>query len=413
MIHAVHDLHLIDALAVFDACAAKNCEAQSVNSNFSQPLLIDVRSESEFAEANIPGSHSLPILNDLERAEIGTLFKQVSPEVARRRGMQIVLPKLLSFFEAFSSFSGGSQKAPSNEKLRDAFELVVSQLWRKSSDESDDSSGAGVNISTATVAVKSASRQLIFYCWRGGARSKSMALLAQALGFKASIICGGHKAFRNHVQEYLSKETYPFELATIYGLTGSGKTQLLQHWLSEGKPIIDLEGLAHHRGSAFGQVGIQTIGRQPDFENNLYWQMRELEHRGEKLVVVEGESRRIGRCSLPDRFMRAMNEGYQIQLRCELEKRVQNILKEYVLPSTNNTALGTDALASLNVIQKRLGGELFQKLVSLLAAQNYETFTRELLVNYYDKMYEKSQAPDGTFDAVITGAADWHLIQDF
>jgi tRNA 2-selenouridine synthase len=300
-------------------------------------VIIDVRSESEFADAHIPGAVSVPILSDSERAEVGTLYKKSGSEIARSRGLEIVQPKL-----------EGLEK-----KFRELASLDC---------------------------------ELIFCCWRGGERSQRVADFAKGLGLKSAYIEGGHKAFRKMAQEYLDADDYPFQLCTLYGLTGSGKTKMIKQWISEGKPAIDLEGLAHHRGSAFGQMGLSELGRQKDFENNLFWQLWHFVDTGHKMIVVEGESRRIGLCQLPLRFMRAMEEGRQVQVVKPLAERVENILAEYV-GVLSEEALHAEALRALTAIRKRLGGELFTELSGLLAGKDYRKFTERLLVEYYDKVY--------------------------
>jgi len=199
--------------------------------------------------------------------------------------------------------------------------------------------------------------------------------------------------------DFLDGEKYPFELCTLYGLTGSGKTQMIRQWISEGKPAVDLEGLAHHRGSAFGQMGLTTFGRQKDFENNLFWKLWHLVDAGHKMIVVEGESRRIGRCQLPLRFVKAMEEGRHVQVVKSLEKRVENILGEYV-GVLSEEALLVEARGALNAIRKRLGGELFAELSRILDAKDYRLFTEKLLVGYYDKVYAQPAIVSGSIESI-------------
>ena len=410
----------------------------------AQGVIIDVRSESEFREASIPGAVSLPLLNDAERAEVGTLYKQRSPEIARARGKEIVTPKLADFFRNFAVLSGMHDlREPLLETLAAAFETVTKELWEDLGSPEALGSPKGLSPSTILVVPLSPSvsnsdldfrspsysdssfrpdeqlltpqpdarMQLIFYCWRGGARSKSLARFGEILGFRTAYVQGGHKLFRAHVQSFLESAPYPFKLCTLYGLTGAGKTKIIRQWLKEKRAVLDLEALAHHRGSAFGQVGIDQTGRQKDFENNLFWQMKLLAKRGEKTVVVEGESRRIGRCQLPIAFMEAMKTGFKVKVECPIERRVQNILDDYVHPlGLDEARLHREAQGSLDAIKKRLGGEAHQEMSALLAEKNYSAFTRELLVQYYDKMYSLSQAADDHYDAVISDAADFEVL---
>jgi tRNA 2-selenouridine synthase len=228
-----------------------------------------------------------------------------------------------------------------------------------------------------------------------------MALFANILGFNGGYLRGGHKAFRNEALSFLEGEKYPFKLCTLYGLTGSGKTKILQKWKAEGRAVVDLEALAHHRGSAFGQVGIDRYGVQKDFENNLFWELWHWADRGASTIFVEGESRRIGRCQLPLRFMQAMLDGEHILVECPLEIRVKNILEEYVLHAGSEERLLAEARSSLTALKKRLGLERITELSLLLEQKAFEEFTRRLLVEYYDKTYALSQAPESFYHRVI------------
>ncbi|MDZ4678629.1 MAG: tRNA 2-selenouridine(34) synthase MnmH [Oligoflexia bacterium] len=368
----------------------------------AQGVIIDVRSESEFAEAHVPGAIGISLFSDGERAEVGTLYKKSGPESARVRGLEIVKPKLSTFWIAFEGlFKELKLNQPGDEILKQAFAIVADRLMHET--PTDD---------VASLIVQNPKvheRELIFYCWRGGARSRSMAMLAQLLGFNSRVVTGGHKAFRAYVQNYLDAPEYPFKICTLYGLTGAAKTQILQQWQVEGKPIIDLEALAFHRGSAFGQLGFAERGRQKDFENNLFWQMQKLAARGEKFIVVEGESQRIGYCQLPNRFMEAMLDGIHVKVDRSLEERVEHIIDHYVKPFKEEAVM-QEAVRALDAIKRKLGSEKHKELALILAQKNYSDFTRELLVNYYDKLYGLSRAPDDFYHLVINGASDWEKI---
>jgi tRNA 2-selenouridine synthase len=376
----------------------------------TQGVIVDVRSESEFAEAHVPSAINISLFTDLERVEVGTLYKKKGPEFARRRGLEIVEPKMAQFWSAFAGiFQNAKLQAPTESVLQKAFAQVSEHLIIEEFAEAVRFTAMPDSPALLTQSPEIVDKTLIFYCWRGGARSKSMSLLAHLLGFNARVVVGGHKAFRNHALEFLNSEKYPFKLCTLYGLTGSAKTKILHQWLSEGKPVIDLEALAFHRGSAFGQLGIDRRGRQKDFENNLFWQMQRLSQRGEKLVIVEGESRRIGLCQLPERFMEAMLAGYHVKVEKTVEERVEHILSHYVRPFKEE-AVHIEARRALDAIKRKLGGEKHKELSTLLNEKNHGEFTRQLLVHYYDKMYELSRAPADFYHTVIKSADDWDLL---
>ncbi|MBI3018303.1 MAG: tRNA 2-selenouridine(34) synthase MnmH, partial [Deltaproteobacteria bacterium] len=185
----------------------------------SNVLFIDVRTPLEFLDGAIPCAVNIPLLSNEERVEIGTLYKQRGAFVARERGLELVSPKFPSLYQEVKAIVQG--------------------------------------------------RKPIIYCWRGGLRSLTVATILELVGLEVFVIEGGYKRYRNEVLRVLNTPT-PFELITLYGLTGSGKTRLLQKMKKEGLPVIDLEALACHRGSLLGQVGIHTRQNQKNFEALLY-----------------------------------------------------------------------------------------------------------------------------------------------
>ena len=183
-------------------------------------LFIDLRSPDEFHIDHIPGAINLPIFNDEERKEIGTLYCQINPIKAGYRGLEVVLPKVSGL-------------------LKQIEELTKTN-------------------------------QVILYCWRGGQRSKSLYMLAQAMQLDCHYLCGGYKAYRNHVVKYF-KEECPFSIFVLHGLTGVGKTEILQKIKNEtSMQVIDFEGLLNNRGSAFGTIGLKEPPTQKVFESSLW-----------------------------------------------------------------------------------------------------------------------------------------------
>ncbi len=359
--------------------------------------IIDVRSPGEFADSHIPGSINVPLLDDAQRAEIGTLYKRKSPSAALERALEMFESGFHSQISAVTSLTGAP---PATHDFAAALGAVREALYVDGGDVRFRDDGLAEDAGAGRAVTESPG--IIFYCWRGGARSKSMALFFKTLGFKVYYLEKGHKEFRAQVLSYLNQEKYPFKLCTLYGLTGCGKTKILQKWKAEGQPVIDLEELAHHRGSAFGQIGIAQWGQQKEFENNLYWEMRRWEHARAREVFVEGESKRIGRCQLPERFMQAMLEGIHVKVERTIDQRVELILREYVLPVPRDEWL-REAQRSLESIQKRLGGEKFKELSQDLAAGRDADFVRKLLIDYYDKSYLLSRAEEGFYHAVLNG----------
>ncbi len=231
---------------------------------------VDVRSPGEYAHAHIPGASNLPLLSDSERAEVGTLYKQVSPEKAYETAFKFVKPKLAEFVSQAARFE----------------------------------------------------QPLTLYCWRGGMRSQSLNKLFQEAGIESRILQGGYKAYRRSVLDFL--ET-PFPFHVLTGLTGSGKTEQLHTLKREGKNVLDLEELANHRGSVFGALGAQPSNEH--FENTIAAVLKTFPL--ECPIWVEDESRLIGSCKIPDTIYTRMRHAPLTEVRCSEEERQERLLREY------------------------------------------------------------------------------------
>ena len=226
---------------------------------------IDVRSEGEFEESMIPGSFNVPLFNSEERAEIGTIYKQESPGRARWVGLEIASQKLPALVKAIIELTAG--KTP------------------------------------------------VIYCWRGGMRSKTVATILDLMGISAIQLTGGYRGYRQYVTGILASMTVDDlpPLIVIHGMTGVGKTTLLRLLAGEGEPVLDLEGLARHRGSVFGGIGLNPAN-QRQFDSLLYDELQSL--RGKPYLLMEAESKRVGRATLPDFLMDAKKNGDQRGIDC-------------------------------------------------------------------------------------------------
>ncbi len=209
-------------------------------------LLVDARSPDEFAEATIPGAINVPILDNEEREEVGTLYKQVGKQQARRRGVQIVAPKIPAMVERVAALQAET------------------------------------------------SQPVVVFCWRGGMRSLALTQFLELAGVPARQLTGGHKGFRRMVLDFFEQGEWG-RLLVFRGLTGVGKTEYLQRLAEKGYPVVDLEGLANHRGSAFGNLGLPPQPGQKMFESLLWDELRQIPR--DAYVLAEGESRHIGRVS--------------------------------------------------------------------------------------------------------------------
>lgn len=295
-------------------------------------VLVDARSPAEFAEATIPGAINIPILDDDERKEVGTLYKQVGKAAARRRGVVLVSPKI---------------------------PVMVEQV-------------AGLQAGT--------SLPVVVFCWRGGMRSLALTQFLELAGIPARQLSRGHKGFRRHVLDFFEKGPWG-RLVVLRGLTGVGKTHYLHRLAKNGFPIIDLEGLANHRGSAFGNLGLPPQPTQKMFEALLWDELRKVPQGG--FAITEGESRHIGRVTLPMPLYQSLQVEKSIWLQTDLSTRVRNILNDY--PAIDS--LKGDFVGPIESLKERLGHKSVRRYLELLDAGEWVELVGDLMENYYDPLY--------------------------
>jgi tRNA 2-selenouridine synthase len=296
-------------------------------------LLVDARSPAEYAEATIPGAINVPILDNAERAEVGTLYKQTGKLEARRRAVELVSPKLPAMIE-----------------------LVAVHQARTS-------------------------MPVIVFCWRGGMRSRALTQFLDLAGIPVRQLEGGHKGFRTKVLQFFEAGEWG-RLIVLRGLTGVGKTQILHDLAKQDCPVLDLEGLANHRGSAFGNLGLPPQPSQKMFEALLWEELRQVSP--SDYIVTEGESRRIGRVVQPVKVYQALQQETSIWLKASLQKRVENILVDY--PAVDQ--LKEQFIQPIQALKDRLGKETVRQYLELLDAGDWQTLVGELMTNYYDPLYQ-------------------------
>jgi tRNA 2-selenouridine synthase len=296
--------------------------------------IVDVRTPLEYEEDHIPGAVNIPLLSNEERVEIGILHTMSGPHAARIRGLELTAPRFPRMVEEIASCSGG--------------------------------------------------RPILVYCWRGGLRSRTVTALLDLTGFPASQLQGGYKTYRAHVSAFFDDFHPHGPLIVIHGLTGIGKTEFLHRLDTKRFTVIDLEGLARHRGSSFGEVGLTQDLSQKRFDS-LLWDALRKSPDG-KSIVVEGESRRIGRISLPGNFYDVMRDGIKIWCEAPLETRVERLIAEYGRPEYQD-----GMAAALQRIRKRLGGEKYEEIREYLERWELRPFMKELLTSYYDRVYYKTR----------------------
>ncbi|MFZ5754619.1 MAG: tRNA 2-selenouridine(34) synthase MnmH [Bacillota bacterium] len=312
-------------------------------------LFIDLRSPCEYEEAHIPGALNLPLMEDDERAMVGTIYKQESPEKAVDRGFAIIAPKLPRLTQQ------------------------LKQLTKE--------------------------RTLVLYCWRGGMRSKSLCQVLHILGIKHYRLIGGYKAFRHYVNDFFAK---PFEkeIVVLHGLTGVGKTEILQHLIDASLPAIDLEGLANNRGSVFGHIGMRRPPSQKQFEGMLFCTCRKLQ--GFPRIAVECESRRIGSIFIPLSFFQAMQKGRKVLIYDSLENRITRLINTYL--DEKSTFNEEQLAAAINNLKKRLGSAKVEQLLALLKTKDYHDVVEALLLDYYDPLYKYPDQPSEAYELNLNAA---------
>ena len=309
-------------------------------------LLIDVRSENEYLHAHIPGAVNIPLLNNEHRILVGTCYKQKGREAAVRLGFELVGPLFHSFIAKVDELQKG--------------------------------------------------RELLVYCWRGGMRSGIMSWLLSMSGYQVNTLKGGYKFFRRYVFESLAQ---PKRVVILGGHTGTGKTKFLKLLKDAGEQVVDLEGLANHRGSAFGQIGLPPQPMNEHFENLLALEWRNV--LADRPVWIEAESRSIGRIKIPDVFYPMFMSAPVVELDVSIEKRIDNILADYGKFDKAELANCT------RKIEKRLGNQRMKECLHLLEENRMEEWV-ELLLIYYDKQYAHSLAERKSLSRVkiVAGSAD-------
>ncbi|MCF8256093.1 MAG: tRNA 2-selenouridine(34) synthase MnmH [Flavobacteriales bacterium] len=310
--------------------------------------IADVRSPGEFVAGHIPGAFNIPLFSDDERAQVGTLYKQQGRKDAIEKGLEFVGPRMLAL-------------------AKRAEEVAVDG-------------------------------KLLVHCWRGGMRSNRMAWLFGQLGLQCTVLEGGYKAFRGHImQQFLG----PGRLLVLSGPTGSGKTDVLLALRKMGEQVIDLEGLANHRGSAFGGLGMPTQPTSEQFQNDIFTQLNALDP--QRTIWIESESLTIGRAYLPVNLWNAMNAAPAIELDVPRTERVKRLVRDYGTVDTSLLA------ASIVKLQQNFGGDRVKKALELLETGDLATVA-DMLLDYYDRRYQygRDKHRSGGLTVVRTDTGDAH-----
>ena len=314
--------------------------------------VLDVRSPGEFIHAHIPGAFSLPLFSDEERKIVGTAYKQQGKQRAIKLGLD---------------FFGVKMKGMVEE---------VENLTAKNIKNVSDGNGAKPPSGPPVPERTGGLGAVVIHCWRGGMRSAGVAWLLDLYGYEVYTLVGGYKAYRNWVLQQFEKE---YDCKILGGYTGSGKTDLLKQLQKNNQPVLDLEGIASHKGSAFGALGQPTQPTQEMFENILAIALNKFHHTN---FYVEDESQRIGVLNIPNVFWKKMRTKPVYFIDIPFEQRLDYITEEYG---------GHEKEKLVNAIiriQKRLGPLETKTAISFLIENNYKECFK-ILLHYYDKYYLK------------------------
>lgn len=298
--------------------------------------IIDARSPAEFALDHIPGAINCPVLNNEERATVGTLYKQESPFAAKKLGAALVAKNIASH-------------------LQEQF-IHQPREWRP-----------------------------LVYCWRGGERSGAFAHILQRIGWKAQQLQGGYQGYRRRVIADLERWAPLAKFTVICGMTGTGKTRLLQA-LNGHAQVLDLEGLAAHRGSVLGGLPDEVQPSQKMFESRLWNALRQFTFN--QTIYVESESKKVGCLHIPDPLMDQIRQGDCVEIKADRSVRVDLLMEEYAHLLSDHDGLRH----LLSLLTQRYGKEQITKWQQLAAEGHYPVLVEELLIKHYDPAYQDSIA---------------------
>jgi tRNA 2-selenouridine synthase len=303
-------------------------------------IILDVRSESEFELGHIPGAFSLPLFNNDERAIVGTIYKKQNAQKAMEKGLEIAGPKLAEMVNKAKSICGN--------------------------------------------------KSAYVYCWRGGKRSESVAWLLNMAGINSNIMLGGYKAYRSLLPHFCESN---LQVKVVGGFTGSAKTELLQVLKNKGEQIIDLEQLANHKGSAFGNLLNETQPSSEHFSNLLLDDLNNLDK--SKQVWVEDESKTIGSVFIPNEFYDIMKTAPLFILERSKQERIKHLVDSYGHHSTEELRRGFDKIG------KRLGGQHLKSAQESILSGQLDVAVN-IALTYYDKKYkhgiDQNDSPKKTLD---------------
>lgn len=294
-------------------------------------LFIDVRTPNEYAHATIPGAVNIPVLDNHTREKVGTLYVKGQIEEAKQVGLEWASSQLPDMYQRYQQYAG----------------------------EYDE---------------------LVLFCSRGGMRSSAIFSLLKALGLPVRRLKGGYKAYRHYIISQLDVQLSNVRFVTLYGLSGTGKTDVLKELANQGAQVLDIEACANHRGSLLGGIGLSPPHSQKMFESLLFEESR---HWGKGSVVfTEGESKRIGPVVMPESLYQAIQTGDKLLIEATLEKRVEQIHKDYIVGNDVQELIET-----LEYMKKFMNKDRVCEMQQQLKNNQWDKVIERLLLSYYDPRY--------------------------
>lgn len=299
----------------------------------SSYILVDVRSPGEFQKATIPGAINIPLFNNEEREEIGTIYVNESVDKAKKLGVKVASSKLPFIYEKIQSLNKEYKK-------------------------------------------------IVFFCERGGMRSSCLVSFLLSMGINAYKIKGGYKGYRGFINENLPEIIGNVKFIVIHGNTGVGKTKILKLLSEKGIDVLDLEGCANNRGSLFGDIGLGKENSQKMFESLVF---HSLEKRKGNIVFIEAESKRIGHILLPEFLYKSMINGEHINITASISSRVCNIMEDYVKDNDK------ELIEHIVKLGKYISAKNIELFSEEIVKGNYEKVIEDLMIKYYDPMYQNKE----------------------
>ena len=304
---------------------------EKLSANKGKVIFIDVRTPKEYREAHIPGAVNIPVFSDKDREIVGTIYKQEGKRNAIKEALKIVGPKVLDLYLQFEECHKGKNR-------------------------------------------------MVIYCARGGMRSSAITALMKELSLPLIKLENGYKGYRQYINDNLPVLVKKFQFVTLYGKTGSGKTDILKRLKNEGYDILDLEACANNRGSLLGDIGLGEKYTQKYFESLVFESLANAES---NIIITEGESRRIGNIVMPPYLYEVLINSRKLYIETSLERRTEIIKKEYLKDDVSKEEI----ISSIERLRKYINEKQIEEFVNGVKNEDYDKVIKDLMIKYYDKAY--------------------------